>query len=70
MEKKVRGCGRSNTPLTLYHVAFSGQARPVSSGFGHLPCGHWPSTFEYRTYGILPCKECADRLGFPPLSKE
>jgi len=54
--------------LTLYHVAASGEVRAVSSGFEHLPCGHRPSTFQFHTYGILLCKDSADRVGFPPLS--
>ena len=67
MENRVRGCGQSNTSLTLYHVpmAASGQARPVAHGFKHLSCGNQPTTLEKHTYGILLCKECADRLGFP-----
>jgi len=67
MESRVRGCGQSNTSLTLYHVpmAASGQARPMAHGFKHLSCGNQPTTLEKHTYGILLCKECADRLGFP-----
>ena len=65
----MRGCGRTDTSLTLYHVAASGQARPVSTGFEHIPCGKGPSTFEIDSYGILLCKECADRLGFPEYPK-
>ena len=37
----------------------------MSRGFKHLSCGYQPTTLEKRTYGILLCKECADRLGFP-----
>ena len=67
MENRVRGCGLTNTSLTLYHVplAASDEARPMARGFSHLSCGHQPTTLEKRTYGILLCKECADRLGFP-----
>jgi hypothetical protein len=69
MGEKVRGCGQSNTTLTLYHVTFSGQVRPLASGFERLACGNQPSTFEVHSYGILLCKECAGRLGFPEYRK-
>ena len=70
MAVKVKGCGQTNISLTLYHVGASGKVRPVSSGFEHLPCGQRPSTFDFHTFGILLCKECADRLGFPTYPKE
>jgi hypothetical protein len=69
MGEKVRGCAQCNTRLTFYHVAFSGQARPLASGFEQLACGYYPSTFEFGNYGILLCKECAGRLAFPEHSK-
>jgi len=67
VESRVRGCGLSNTSLTLYHVPMAefGKARPMARGFKHLPCGHQPTTLEKRTYGILLCEECANQLGFP-----
>jgi anti-sigma B factor antagonist len=37
----------------------------MAHGFKHLSCGNQPTTLEKHTYGILLCKECADRLGFP-----
>jgi hypothetical protein len=70
MGQRVRGCGRTNTTLTLYHVAASGNARPVSSGFEHLQCGKGPSTFEIHSYGILLCQECVNRLAFPPYQSD
>jgi hypothetical protein len=69
MGQEAQGCGQTNTTLTLYHVAASGQARPLSSGFEQLACGHQPSTFETHSYGILLCKECAVRLAFPAYRK-
>jgi hypothetical protein len=69
MEKEVSGCGRTDVSLTLYHVSCAGQARPLSNGFEHLACGRQASTLEFHTYGILLCKECADRLGFPEYPK-
>jgi anti-sigma B factor antagonist len=67
MEQKVKGCGRTNTSLTLYHVPMEefGQARPMACGFKHLLCGNEPTTLEKHTYGILLCEGCANRLGFP-----
>ena len=70
MDQQVRGCGQSNTQLTLYHVGASGQVRALRCRFALLVCGHQPATFEFHSYGILLCKECADRLGFPAYSKE
>jgi hypothetical protein len=65
MEEKVRGCGQSNTPLTLYHVTSSGKVRTLSRGFERLACGNQPSTFETHSYGVLLCNDCSQRLGFP-----
>jgi hypothetical protein len=69
MREQAYGCGRTNTTLTLYHVLATGEARLLCRGFESLACGHYPSTFEFGTYGILLCNECADRVGFPAHSK-
>ena len=66
---RVKGCGKTGQVFTLYHISlFDGTARPLAQGFKHLACGCCASTFQKLTYGIVLCLNCADQLGFPPLS--
>jgi hypothetical protein len=66
---RVKGCGKTGQVFTLYHISLvDGTARPLAQGFKNLACGCCASTFQKLTYGIVLCLNCADQLGFPPLS--
>jgi len=67
MEYPDKGCGRTDAELILYEVLPSG-AHALTSGFAHTFCGDQPDCKGFDSYGILLCRKCAERLGFPPPS--
>jgi len=64
--KEVRGCGKQDAPLTLYHIPFHGEPMPLGDGYIRLRCGH-VAQHETSFYGVLLCEDCSVRLGFPPM---
>ena len=64
--KEVQGCGKQDTPLTLYHIPVQGDPMPLGDGYIRLRCGH-VAQHDATVYGVLLCEECATRLDFPPM---
>ena len=62
--KEVQGCGKQDSPLTLYHIPVQSNPMPLGDGYVRLRCGHVAQQ-EATSYGVLLCEDCSVRLGFP-----
>jgi len=63
MESQLQGCGKDDTPLTLYRMADGSRPTAVSSNYSRIPCGYRPGS-KFAD-GILLCDDCIAKLQLP-----